>query len=32
MSGQLEMMKVKYEEALEIRKKAELDIEFFRPV
>ncbi|XP_050986543.1 glial fibrillary acidic protein [Labeo rohita] len=31
MAGQLEMMKVKYEEALEMRKKAELDIEAFRP-
>lgn len=32
MVGQLEMMKVKYEEAVEMRKKAELDIEAFRPV
>lgn len=32
MAGQLEMIKVKYEEALEMRKKAELDIEAFRPV
>ncbi|KAA0720715.1 Desmin [Triplophysa tibetana] len=31
MAGQLEMLKVKYEEALEARKKAELDIEAFRP-
>uniref|UniRef100_A0A4W4FL34 IF rod domain-containing protein n=1 Tax=Electrophorus electricus TaxID=8005 RepID=A0A4W4FL34_ELEEL len=31
MAGQLEMIKVKYEEALELRKKAELDIEAFRP-
>ncbi|XP_066514392.1 desmin-like [Hoplias malabaricus] len=31
MAGQLEMMKVKYEEAVELRKKAELDIEAFRP-
>ncbi|XP_056331964.1 desmin [Danio aesculapii] len=31
MAGQLEMIKVKYEEALEMRKKAELDIEAFRP-
>lgn len=32
MAGQLEMLKVKYEEAMEARKKAELDIEAFRPV
>ncbi|KAK1790198.1 hypothetical protein P4O66_014126, partial [Electrophorus voltai] len=31
MAGQLEMIKVKYEEALELRKKAELDVEAFRP-
>ncbi|XP_067284243.1 notochord granular surface [Pseudorasbora parva] len=31
MAGQLEMLKVKYEEALEVRKKAELEIEAFRP-
>uniref|UniRef100_A0A9J7YUH8 Zgc:172323 n=1 Tax=Cyprinus carpio carpio TaxID=630221 RepID=A0A9J7YUH8_CYPCA len=31
MATQLEMMKVKYEEAVEMRKKAELDIEAFRP-
>ncbi|XP_036420362.1 glial fibrillary acidic protein isoform X2 [Colossoma macropomum] len=31
VAGQLDMMKVKYEEALELRKKAELDIEAFRP-
>ncbi|NP_001107899.1 uncharacterized protein LOC564165 [Danio rerio] len=31
MAGQLEIIKVKYEEALEMRKKAELDIEAFRP-
>ncbi|KAI4892300.1 hypothetical protein NFI96_026173 [Prochilodus magdalenae] len=31
VAGQLEMIKVKYEEALELRKKAELDIEAFRP-
>ncbi|XP_073712232.1 notochord granular surface [Misgurnus anguillicaudatus] len=31
MAGQLEMLKVKYEEAVEARKKAELDIEAFRP-
>ncbi|KAK9975750.1 hypothetical protein ABG768_020985 [Culter alburnus] len=31
MAGQLEMLKVKYEEALEARKKAELEIEAFRP-
>ncbi|XP_042597232.1 glial fibrillary acidic protein-like [Cyprinus carpio] len=31
MAGQLEMIKMKYEEALEMRKKAELDIEAFRP-
>lgn len=32
MAGQLEMMKAKYEEAVELRKKAEMDIENFRPV
>ena len=26
------MMKVKYEEAVELRRKAEMDIELFRPV
>ncbi|XP_057196942.1 glial fibrillary acidic protein [Triplophysa rosa] len=31
MAGQLEMMRVKYEEAVEMRKKAEIDIEAFRP-
>ncbi|KTG37281.1 hypothetical protein cypCar_00011265 [Cyprinus carpio] len=31
MAGQLEMLKVKYEEAVEARKKAELEIEAFRP-
>ncbi|KAK7157943.1 hypothetical protein R3I93_009213 [Phoxinus phoxinus] len=31
MAGQLEMIKIKYEEALEMRRKAELDIEAFRP-
>ncbi|MEQ2207742.1 hypothetical protein XENOCAPTIV_017861, partial [Xenoophorus captivus] len=31
-AGQLEAIKIKYEEALELRKKAELDIETFRPV
>ncbi|MED6277355.1 hypothetical protein CHARACLAT_012522 [Characodon lateralis] len=30
-AGQLEAIKIKYEEALELRKKAELDIETFRP-
>ncbi|XP_031432775.1 glial fibrillary acidic protein [Clupea harengus] len=30
-AGQLEMMKVKYEEAVELRRKAEMDIELFRP-
>lgn len=30
--AQLEMVKVKYEEALEARKKAEQDIEAFKPV
>ncbi|XP_038126165.1 LOW QUALITY PROTEIN: vimentin [Cyprinodon tularosa] len=30
-AGQLEAIKIKYEEALELRKKAELDIEAFRP-
>ena len=32
MAGQLEMFRVKYEEAVEARKKAEMDIEAFRPV
>ncbi|KAL2082574.1 hypothetical protein ACEWY4_022392 [Coilia grayii] len=31
MGAQLEMLKAKYEEALEARKKAEMDIEAFRP-
>uniref|UniRef100_A0A673GZZ9 Glial fibrillary acidic protein-like n=1 Tax=Sinocyclocheilus rhinocerous TaxID=307959 RepID=A0A673GZZ9_9TELE len=31
MASQLEMLKVKYEEAVEVRKKAELEIETFRP-
>lgn len=31
-AAQLEAIKVKYEEAVELRKKAELDIETFRPV
>ncbi|XP_051547164.1 desmin-like [Myxocyprinus asiaticus] len=31
MAGQLEMLKVKYEEAVEARKKAEMEIEAFRP-
>ncbi|XP_035244238.1 glial fibrillary acidic protein [Anguilla anguilla] len=31
MAGQLEMLKAKYEEAVEMRKKAELEIEAFRP-
>ncbi|XP_062406296.1 glial fibrillary acidic protein-like [Sardina pilchardus] len=31
MGGQLEMLKVKYEEAVEARKKAEMEIEAFRP-
>ncbi|XP_041721402.1 notochord granular surface isoform X1 [Coregonus clupeaformis] len=31
MAGQVEVLKVKYEEALEARKKAELEIEAFRP-
>ncbi|XP_030641009.1 glial fibrillary acidic protein [Chanos chanos] len=31
MAGQLEMIKAKYEEAVEMRKKAEMDIEAFRP-
>ncbi|XP_008275844.1 glial fibrillary acidic protein [Stegastes partitus] len=30
-AAQLEAMKIKYEEAVELRKKAELDIETFRP-
>lgn len=32
MMAQLEMVKTKYEEALEARKKAEQDIEAFKPV
>ncbi|KAG9342744.1 hypothetical protein JZ751_015606 [Albula glossodonta] len=31
MAGQLEMLKAKYEEAVELRKKAEMEIEAFRP-
>lgn len=31
-AAQLKAIKVKYEEAVELRKKAELDIEAFRPV
>lgn len=31
-AAQLEAIKIKYEEAVELRKKAELDIEIFRPV
>ncbi|XP_034143878.1 notochord granular surface [Esox lucius] len=31
MAGQLEVLKVKYEEALEARKKAEMEIDAFRP-
>ncbi|XP_076135767.1 glial fibrillary acidic protein-like [Alosa pseudoharengus] len=31
MAGQLEMMKARYEEAVELRKKAEMDIENLRP-
>ncbi|XP_062393913.1 glial fibrillary acidic protein-like [Sardina pilchardus] len=31
MAGHLEMMKAKYEEAVELRKKAEMDLENFRP-
>ncbi|XP_062406295.1 uncharacterized protein LOC134097437 [Sardina pilchardus] len=31
MAGELEMMKAKYEEAVEARKKVEMDIEAFRP-
>lgn len=31
-AAQLQAIKIKYEEALELRKKAELDIEAFRPV
>lgn len=31
-AAQLEAIKVKYEEAMELRRKAELDIEAFRPV
>uniref|UniRef100_A0AAY4AI34 IF rod domain-containing protein n=1 Tax=Denticeps clupeoides TaxID=299321 RepID=A0AAY4AI34_9TELE len=31
MAGQLEMIKVRYEEALELRRTAELEIENFRP-
>lgn len=30
--AQLEMIKTKYEEALEARKKAEQDVEAFKPV
>ena len=32
MAGQLVAIKVKYEEALELRQKAEMEIEAFRPV
>lgn len=32
MVAQLEMVKAKYEESLEARKKAEQDIEAFKPV
>ena len=32
MSGQLEAIKIRYEEAVELRRKAELEIEAFRPV
>lgn len=31
-AAQLEAIKIKYEEAVELRKKAELEIEAFRPV
>lgn len=31
-AAQLEALKIKYEESVELRKKAELDIEAFRPV
>ena len=31
-AAQLESIKIKYEEAVELRRKAELDIEAFRPV
>uniref|UniRef100_A0A3P9AIC0 IF rod domain-containing protein n=1 Tax=Esox lucius TaxID=8010 RepID=A0A3P9AIC0_ESOLU len=31
MAGQLEMIKVKYEEAVELRRQAEMEIEAFRP-
>lgn len=31
-AAQLETIKIKYEEAVELRRKAELDIETFRPV
>ncbi|XP_062322280.1 desmin [Osmerus eperlanus] len=31
MSGQLEAIKIRYEEAVELRRKAELEIEAFRP-
>lgn len=31
-TAQLESIKIKYEEAVELKKKAELDIEAFRPV
>lgn len=32
MAGQLEMLKAKYDDAVEARKKTEHDIEAFRPV
>lgn len=32
MAGQLEITKVKYEEAVELRRRAEMEIEAFRPV
>lgn len=31
-AAQLQAVKIKYEEAVELKKKAELDIEAFRPV
>lgn len=31
-AAQLEAIKIKYEEAVELKKKAELEIEAFRPV
>lgn len=31
-AAQLEAIKIKYEESLELKKKAELEIEAFRPV